>query len=46
MSITVYGKRVTAVLFALITALALAGAGEAQEAGSAGERAENVVVFV
>ncbi len=44
MSITVYGKRVTAVLFALITALALAG--EAQEAGSAGERAENVVVFV
>src|SRR3712207_4994922 len=41
-SITARGKRVTAVLLALVTALVLAGSGEAQEAGSA----ENVIIFV
>lgn len=46
MPITVHGKRVTTFLFALIVALGLAGAGEAQEAGSADGRAENVIIFM
>ncbi len=44
MPITVRGKRVTAVLFGLFAALA--GAGKAQEAGSAEGRTENAAVFV
>jgi alkaline phosphatase len=44
-SITARGKRVTAVLLALVAALVSAGAGEAQEAGSGGE-AQNVIIFI
>jgi alkaline phosphatase len=44
--ITVRGVRVTAVLFALAAILVSTGAGEAQEAGSAGGRAENIIIFV
>ena len=40
------GKRVAAMLSALVAALVLAGAGEAQQAGSAGGRAENVIIFI
>ena len=43
---TVHGKRVTTVLLVLIITLALAGAGEAQEVGSADERAKNVIIFI
>ncbi len=46
MPTTVRGKCVAAMLFALITALAPAGAGEAQEAGSADGRAKNVIIFI
>jgi alkaline phosphatase len=42
----VRGKQVVVLLFASITALALAGAGEAQEVGSTDERAQNVIIFV
>jgi alkaline phosphatase len=42
----VRGKRVAAVLSALIAALALAGASEAQEAGPTDGRAKNVIIFV
>src|SRR5918995_1725871 len=40
------GKRVVVLLFALITVLALAGAGEAQEAQPTSERAKNVIIFI
>ena len=46
MSFTARGKRVTAVLLAMVAALVLAGAGEAQEAGSEGGEAENVIIFI
>ena len=42
----VRGTRVVAMLAALIAALMLAGAGEAQEAGSPDERAKNVIIFI
>ena len=45
-SFTARGKRVTAVLLAMVAALVLAGAGEAQEAGSEGGEAENVIIFI
>ena len=41
----VHGKRVTAVLFALVAALVSAGAGKTHEAGSVDGRKENIVVF-
>src|ERR671910_609758 len=40
------GKRVVVLLFALITVLALAGAGEAQELGPTNERTKNVIIFI
>jgi alkaline phosphatase len=44
---TVRGTRVAVALSALIAALALlAETGEAQVAGSAGERAKNVIIFI
>src|ERR671917_520835 len=43
--IAVRGRRILAVLFASVVGLALAGAGEAQEAGSGGS-AKNVIIFV
>jgi len=45
-SFTARGKRVTAVLLAMVAALVLAGAGEAQEVGSEGGEAENVIIFI
>ena len=42
MSITARGKRITAVLLALVAALVLAGSGEAQEGGEA----QNVIIFI
>ena len=45
MHIAVRGRRILAVLFASVVGLALAGAGEAQEAGSGGS-AKNVIIFV
>ncbi len=44
--IMVRGKRVATVLSVLIAALALAGAGEAQEAGTTDGRAKNVIIFM
>ena len=41
-----HGKRVAVVFSALIAALALAGSGEAQEAGPADGRAKNVIIFI
>ena len=41
----VRGKRLAAMLSALIAVLALAEAGEAQEAGSGGQ-AQNVIIFI
>ena len=46
MSKSVRATTATVVLSALIAALALAGAGEAQEVGSTGERAKNVIIFI
>ncbi len=46
MSITARGKRVTAVLLAMVAALVVAGDGEAQEAGSEGGEAQNVIIFI
>src|SRR5918997_648778 len=43
--IAVRGRRILAALFASVVGLALAGAGEAQEAGSGGS-AKNVIIFV
>ena len=45
-SITVRSIRVVAVLFALATVLVSAEAGEAQEAGSAGGEAKNIIIFI
>jgi len=42
----VRGKQVVVLVFASITALALAGAGQAQEVGFADERAQNVIIFM
>lgn len=46
MHIKARGRRVLAVLMASGVALALAGAGEAQVAGSSGGEAKNVIIFI